>query len=344
MKNLILTDIMKTGHHWWYAQFIKYNTIKDQQIEVCDDYYNLNLLDLEKFDRKIAIICVMNDHLLKNEEYRTDLLTRVERLKKNGFKFILGIPWESKETAKENKHIDFFSNISKFIWYGEHNWFWFYMYEKNYSKNFIFDHSKKSYDFLYLNKQVRTSRKKLYDEILHDNLLENSLYTFIGLENPVRLPYEYELPWVDRKNYPWYNHDQDIYEKTYNETICNIVSETNVENNEIFITEKVWKPIIAEQPFVVYGNPGYLKKLHEIGFQTFNNFFDESYDTELDKDLRIKKIIKTLKEIREKDYKELYLKTEDIRKHNKNLFWNKNELSKSINETVLGFFKFSDRG
>ena len=67
MKNLILTDIMKTGHHWWYSQFIKYNNIKDQQIEVCDDYYNLNLFDLEKFDRKIAIICLMNDYLLKND-------------------------------------------------------------------------------------------------------------------------------------------------------------------------------------------------------------------------------------------------------------------------------------
>ena len=60
MKTLILTDIMKTGHHWWYAQFLKYNTIKDQQIEIYDDYYNLNNSNLVEFDRKIAIICVMN--------------------------------------------------------------------------------------------------------------------------------------------------------------------------------------------------------------------------------------------------------------------------------------------
>jgi hypothetical protein len=343
MKTLILTDIMKTGHHWWYAQFLKYNTIKDQQIEICDEYYNINNFNLITFDRKIAIICAMNDYLLNNKEYKLELLTRVNRLKKKGFKFILGIPWESKTTSIGNKHIELFSNISKFVWYGEDNWFWFYMYEKNYNKNFVFNHSNKKYNFLYLNKQLRPQRIKLYNHILNAGLLNNSLYTFIGLENPVRLPVEYELPWIDRKNYPWHNYDQDIYEKPYNETVCNIVPETIIENNEIFLTEKIWKAIIAEQPFVVHGCAGYLKKLQELGFKTFKNFFDESYDDQLDHDVRIKKIIETLKTIKIKDYKKLYQETTNIRQHNKKLFWNKNELSNSINKTILNFFKFIDR-
>lgn len=342
MKNLILTDIMKSGHHWWYAQFLRYNSIRSQHIEICDDYYSISNFDLSTFDRKIAIICVMNDYLLKNDEYKIDLMRRINKLKQKDFKFILGIPWESRETSRGNQHIEFFSNISEFIWYGELNWFWFYMFEKNHTKNFTFNHSNKKYDFFYLNKQKRPHRLQLYNELLQSGLLNNSLYTFIGHDNrPVRLPLEYELPWVDRKNYPWYNHDQDIYEKPYEATKYNIVSETIV-NDEIFFTEKIWKPILAQQPFVVHGSAGYLLELRQLGFQTFNNFFDESYDSELDHEKRIKKIVTTLKHIQKIDYKKLYQDTFDIRQHNKNLFWNKNELSNSINKTILNFFKFVD--
>ena len=104
MKNFILTDIMKTGHHWWYGQFIKYNTIKDQHIEVCDDYYHLNQFKLTEFNRRIALICIMHDHLLKNDEYKSDLLRRIEKLKEQKFEFILATPWESRENTKNNDH------------------------------------------------------------------------------------------------------------------------------------------------------------------------------------------------------------------------------------------------
>jgi hypothetical protein len=342
MKTLILTDIMKTGHHWWYAQFLRYNTIKSQQIEICDDYYNLTKFNLSTFDRKIAIICVMNDYLLKNNEYKIDLAQRINQLRQKNFKFILGIPWESRETSAENQHIELFSNISEFIWYGELNWFWFYMFEKNRTKNFTFDHSNKKYDFFYLNKQKRPHRVELYNRLLQSGLLDNSLYTFIGHDKPVRLPVQYELPWVDRKNYPWHNHDQEIYEKPYEATKYNIVSETIVDNNEIFLTEKIWKAIIAQQPFVVHGSAGYLLRLRQLGFQTFHNFFDESYDSELDHEKRIKKIISTLRDIKTLDYKKFYQNTIQIREHNQKHFWNKKELCESINNTILNFFKFID--
>ena len=87
MKNLILTDIMKSGHHWWYARFLRYNSIKSQHIEICDDYYSLSNFNLSTFDRKIAIICVMNDYLLKNDEYKIDIMRRINKLRQKDFKF-----------------------------------------------------------------------------------------------------------------------------------------------------------------------------------------------------------------------------------------------------------------
>jgi hypothetical protein len=106
---------------------------------------------------------------------------------------------------------------------------------------------------------------------------------------------------VDANNYPRYGSDQDIYEPQFNDCAFNLVSETNDNNHDVFITEKLWKPIIAQQIFVVHGNFGYLKKLREMGFRTFDSVFDESYDQEPDPDKRIEKIVSLCQHLRTVD-------------------------------------------
>jgi hypothetical protein len=114
------------------------------------------------------------------------------------------------------------------------------------------------------------------------------------------------------------------------------VSETNDNNHDVFITEKLWKPIIAQQIFVVHGNFGYLKKLREMGFRTFDSVFDESYDQESDPARRIEKLVSLCRHLRTVDKSKIYQETADIRQHNYNLFFNKGALSDSINDE---FFK-----
>lgn len=174
------------------------------------------------------------------------------------------------------------------------------------------------------------------------NLLDNSLYSFIRLKEPIRLPKEYELPWVDAKAYPLIGSDQDIYERPYNDTKFSLISETNDNNIEVFMTEKIWKAIIAKHVFVVHGNLGYLEKLKALGFKTFTDCFDESYDQEEDKDKRIEKIIKTCDEVNKKDWKMLYAQTRDTRQHNYNNFFDKNKLSVEINKELSLWFEFVD--
>jgi hypothetical protein len=141
---------------------------------------------------------------------------------------------------------------------------------------------------------------------------------------------------VDAKNYPRYGSDQDIYEPQFNDCAFNLVSETNDNNHDVFITEKLWKPIIAQQIFVVHGNFGYLKKLREMGFRTFDSVFDESYDQESDPARRIEKLVSLCRHLRTVDKSKIYQETADIRQHNYNLFFNKGALSDSINDE---FFK-----
>ena len=155
------------------------------------------------------------------------------------------------------------------------------------------------------------------------------------------------MPWttidIHKKDRYYYEYDQDIYEPQFNDSAFNLVSETNDNNHDVFITEKLWKPIIAQQIFVVHGNFGYLKKLREMGFRTFDSVFDESYDQEPDPNKRIDKIVSLCQHLRTVDKSKIYRETESIRQHNLNRFYDSKALSDTVNETVLGFFKFFDR-
>jgi hypothetical protein len=67
--------------------------------------------------------------------------------------------------------------------------------------------------------------------------------------------------------------------EVYNSTAYSLVAETNTDNYYTFFTEKTAKPIIARRLFVMLAGQGYLAKLHQLGFKTFGNIIDETYDS-----------------------------------------------------------------
>ena len=337
-RNFILTDVMKTGFHLELEEFIKMNTLKDQQFAMTGEYYSLHNYDLDSYDRRFAIIDVRpaNSRLQNNTEFHKELKRRCELLHSQGFIFIKSNPWESLENitylndypAIEIEHVK---------WTGGVSWFWYYMYNKHKDKTFNFDHSDKKYDFLYLNKMQRQHRTKLYNKLSSKGILGKSLYT----NWPDRkLPEDYELPWA--KDYPQYGMDQEIYEKPYNDTACSIVSETNDNDHEVFMTEKIWKPIIAQHIFVVHGNYLYLQKLKDMGFKTFNNYFEEVYDLDRDPNIRIDTIVDVCDRLRDAPWQDIYLQSKALRKYNHDHFFNPEKLSAEINKTLNLFLEFAD--
>lgn len=78
--------------------------------------------------------------------------------------------------------------------------------------------------------------------------------------------------------------------ETYNDTAYTLVTETQPENTNstplIFFTEKIVKPLVALRPFVVFSVPRYLETLQSLGFRTFSDIIDESYDQEPDDERR----------------------------------------------------------
>lgn len=70
-----------------------------------------------------------------------------------------------------------------------------------------------------------------------------------------------------------------------------IVTETVFYYDKLHLTEKIFKPIVSKQPFMLLAAPGNLAYLRRYGFKTFNGIIDESYDTIEDNDLRTTAVI-----------------------------------------------------
>lgn len=115
----------------------------------------------------------------------------------------------------------------------------------------------------------------------------------------------------------------------YDNTYISLVSETNFENNIIHMTEKTIKPIMFKQPFIIIGPSHTLKYLKSMGFKTFSNFWDESYDDDSDHISRMNKIFNIINEISnwpEEKLKDLEINTREILNYN---FFNMIKLRKS---------------
>lgn len=66
--------------------------------------------------------------------------------------------------------------------------------------------------------------------------------------------------------------------QVYQDFLIDIVAETFTTGNCFFITEKTVRPMLLKKPFVVFGSRDYLAYLRQLGFRTFNDFWDEDYD------------------------------------------------------------------
>ena len=83
----------------------------------------------------------------------------------------------------------------------------------------------------------------------------------------------------------------------YNNSLVSLVTETNYDTPECTLTEKSFKPMFNKHPFIIIGVPGALQGLRDLGFKTFSNFWDESYDNEPDPGMRFNLIKNVLANI-----------------------------------------------
>ena len=83
----------------------------------------------------------------------------------------------------------------------------------------------------------------------------------------------------------------------YQEVFVDIVPETVYNYPYACFSEKTTRPIVAGRPFILFGAAHTLEYLHSLGFKTFNNYWDESYDEMTDPNQRFEKLCSVIKEI-----------------------------------------------
>jgi hypothetical protein len=97
--------------------------------------------------------------------------------------------------------------------------------------------------------------------------------------------------------------------------LIELVSETSKE--VAFITEKTFRPILLEQPFICLGAVNQNLDLVKYGFELYDEIFDYSFDSKPNLEDRIKGIIENLNKIKDEDYYQLYNLLEPKIKRNK---------------------------
>lgn len=202
--------------------------------------------------------------------------------------------------------------------------------------------------FSCLNLHPKEHRTKIFHFLYENNLIIKSYFSYVPYDNTH--PYHHKLNTELEINHEIPEDKPATYKIEYKPLVehrnsfCSIVTETyffnyqmdELVNDAIFITEKVEKCISAGQPFILLGRPYFLQKMKELGFQTFSNFWDESYDREEDDYKRFKMVANLILEISKlslKQLEDLYKKIIPILKHNQMINENFYNLNKKICST-----------
>lgn len=111
----------------------------------------------------------------------------------------------------------------------------------------------------------------------------------------------------------------------YNKSFISVIIESTYRNCGTYLTQNVFKSIVAKHPFMIVGQKGVIKNLQHLGFKTFNDFIDEKYDNKTHYVRRVDAMVNELVKfanLHKDDLKKVLLKMEDVLNYNHHYFYN----------------------
>jgi hypothetical protein len=193
---------------------------------------------------------------------------------------------------------------------------------RGYNRTFLyqpFQHRQIEKTFLCPNNIIggeRQHRLALLNELVDRDLINDNFISF-----PATCPYEnktvaelcreYDIPLghvnlplvIDQgAGYAGNSHQIDMWQLA-EKSLLHVVTETVYHGRRQHLTEKTFKPIVMQQPFVLVSCQGSLEYLQRYGFKTFGSVWNEDYDDK-DDDSRILAIGKLLADINGQSQKE----------------------------------------
>jgi hypothetical protein len=251
-------------------------------------------------------------------------------LLESGIKTVIDVNWEhnnfhKKQYAPEVIAQCLILRTPYFFWYNEYSWNQKFGYNQ-YQPDQLLTHLA----LMPIN-LVKPWRTQVVQQL--DPYLDQFIWSYVGSGR--RLPDDLpEGEYFHRYFNPlWYNSTQ-----------FTLAVETQIDAgdyndiNSVFITEKTFKPIAHQHPFLIVGQPGILTELKQLGFETFDTLFDESYDTISDFDCRLMAVVENVKNFQSKQFDS---ETQARVQHNHNLFYNKQVVTNRVySELILPLLNY----
>lgn len=239
-----------------------------------------------------------------------------------------------------------------------------------YEKNNIVDVKKywkeiknntKTKDVVCLNRSFKPHRPYVVNELYKRGLLENSYYSLA--EAPLEEHQELEIiqdksmpilcedepehnivdgnmhhdsvgniDWI--KNSKLWITTESFMEHTYNDSL----GEKYTPYEILFVSEKVYKAFAWGMPFVVFGAPRILQYVKSLGFKTFDDFIDQTYDTDLDYKTRFDHVLKSIETFVNNEWPD---KIQDEIKFNLDLFYDEKlylKLASNMLDNIVNYY------
>ena len=128
------------------------------------------------------------------------------------------------------------------------------------------------------------------------------------------------------------HHQRYMHASWYDCTFCSLVIET-YQTLPLYVSEKSYKPLAYFHPYLILSAPGTLQFLRDLGFETFENIFDESYDRLQDLHARLTAIAANLSTIDiSKNYDRL---TMEKLEHNHARFFDQDLVTQQLTKHVI---------
>lgn len=159
-----------------------------------------------------------------------------------------------------------------------------------------------------------------FDELAHQ----------IGIQSAVEIAAKF-MKTLPQKNdtvdqYPILTPAHFAIAKLYPDFFVEIVCETFLSGRSFYPTEKTWRPLICCTPFLMLGPRNFLANLQRLGFRTFSQWWDESYDQDADLDngrvaiQSIQKIMHRLSKMSVNELEAMYIDMSDTLQYNREHF------------------------
>ncbi len=128
-------------------------------------------------------------------------------------------------------------------------------------------------------------------------------------------------------------------DRYYLDSYFSIVNETTYHtglgyNGIPFLSEKIFKCIAMKHPYIIVSAPNSLKYLKQLGYKTFDNIIDESYDLEINDGSRALKIInevERLVNLSDDQLENFLIESKKICDYNYQVLKNKKDFIKRMN-------------